>query len=127
MTDDPRLYQTWARICVARHRQPLRGEYVAAATIHTNTIEGFFSIFKRGMKGVYQHCGEAAPAPLPGRVRFPLLQPVALASTTRCAPSRPWRASAASASPIGGLTKPALEVKRAIREILNLRWIEGKD
>jgi hypothetical protein len=26
-------------------------------TIHTNTIEGYFSIFKRGMKGVYQHCG----------------------------------------------------------------------
>jgi transposase-like protein len=26
--------------------------------IHTNTIEGFFSIFKRGMKGVYQHCGK---------------------------------------------------------------------
>jgi transposase-like protein len=26
--------------------------------IHTNTVEGFFSIFKRGMKGVYQHCGE---------------------------------------------------------------------
>ena len=26
--------------------------------IHTNTIEGYFSIFKRGMKGVYQHCGE---------------------------------------------------------------------
>ena len=25
--------------------------------IHTNTIEGFFSIFKRGMKGIYQHCG----------------------------------------------------------------------
>lgn len=27
-------------------------------TIHTNTVEGAFSIFKRGMKGVYQHCGE---------------------------------------------------------------------
>src|ERR1019366_3754564 len=26
--------------------------------IHTNTIEGAFSIFKRGMKGVYQHCKE---------------------------------------------------------------------
>jgi transposase-like protein len=26
--------------------------------VHTNTIEGSFSIFKRGMRGVYQHCGE---------------------------------------------------------------------
>ncbi len=32
-----------------------RKEYVVGH-IHTNTIEGFFSIFKRGMKGVYQHC-----------------------------------------------------------------------
>ena len=24
----------------------------------TNTIEGYFSIFKRGMKGIYQHCDE---------------------------------------------------------------------
>jgi transposase-like protein len=31
------------------------GEYVRG-TAHTNTIEGFFSIFKRGMIGVYQHC-----------------------------------------------------------------------
>jgi len=35
-----------------------QGEY-GRGTIHTNTIEGFFSIFKRGMKGIYQHCGEA--------------------------------------------------------------------
>jgi hypothetical protein len=26
--------------------------------VHTNTIEGYFSIFKRGMKGVYQHRDE---------------------------------------------------------------------
>ncbi len=26
--------------------------------VHTNTVEGFFSIFKRGMKGVYQHCAK---------------------------------------------------------------------
>ncbi len=26
--------------------------------IHTNTVEGFYSIFKGGMKGVYQHCKE---------------------------------------------------------------------
>ena len=33
------------------------GEYVLGIA-HTNTIEGSFSIFKRGMKGVYQHCQE---------------------------------------------------------------------
>ena len=33
------------------------GEYVRDG-VHTNTIEGYFSIFKRGMKGIYQHCGE---------------------------------------------------------------------
>jgi hypothetical protein len=26
--------------------------------IHTNTVEGYYSIFKRGMRGVYQHCKE---------------------------------------------------------------------
>jgi ISXO2-like transposase domain len=26
--------------------------------ITTNTVEGYYSIFKRGMIGVYQHCGE---------------------------------------------------------------------
>jgi transposase-like protein len=34
-----------------------RGEYGRGA-IHTNTIEGYFSIFKRGMRGIYQWCGE---------------------------------------------------------------------
>ncbi len=34
------------------------GEYVRDKIIHTNTVEGYFSIFKRGMKGVYQHCAE---------------------------------------------------------------------
>jgi transposase-like protein len=32
-------------------------EYVRG-DVTTNTVEGYFSIFKRGMKGVYQHCGE---------------------------------------------------------------------
>ena len=26
--------------------------------INTNTVEGFYSVFKRGMKGVCQHCAE---------------------------------------------------------------------
>jgi transposase-like protein len=32
-------------------------EYVRGI-VSTNTVEGYFSIFKRGMKGVYQHCSE---------------------------------------------------------------------
>lgn len=39
---------------VVRHG---REEYVVGE-VHTNTIEGYFSIFKRGMKGVYQHCSK---------------------------------------------------------------------
>jgi transposase-like protein len=34
------------------HHEYGRGE------VHTNTVEGFYSIFKRGMRGVYQHCSE---------------------------------------------------------------------
>lgn len=34
------------------------GEYVRGS-VHTNTIENYFSILKRGMTGVYQHCGSA--------------------------------------------------------------------
>jgi transposase-like protein len=34
------------------------GEYVRGGA-HTNTIEGYFSIFKCGMIGVYQHCSSA--------------------------------------------------------------------
>ena len=30
----------------------------ARGIVSTNTVEGFFSIFKRGMKGTYQHCSE---------------------------------------------------------------------
>jgi transposase-like protein len=33
------------------------GEY-ARGDVNTNSAEGYFSIFKRGMRGVYQHCDE---------------------------------------------------------------------
>ena len=33
------------------------GEYVRGDA-HTNTLENYYSIFKRGMNGIYQHCGE---------------------------------------------------------------------
>ena len=33
------------------------GEYVRGI-VHSNTVEGVFSVLKRGMTGVYQHCAE---------------------------------------------------------------------
>jgi hypothetical protein len=49
------LYEDFADHGVVRHSQ---GEYISLLdpSIHTNTVEGYFSIFKRGMRGVYQHC-----------------------------------------------------------------------
>src|ERR1700693_4862319 len=42
-----------------KHERVLHSDKVYARDdVTTNTVEGFFSIFKRGMTGVYQHCGE---------------------------------------------------------------------
>lgn len=61
MTDEAKMYKKIGRE-FAEHGSTLHGAgcYVDRndRTIHTNTVEGAFSIFKRGMKGVYQHCGE---------------------------------------------------------------------
>ncbi|MES2288674.1 MAG: IS1595 family transposase [Pseudomonadota bacterium] len=61
MTDESNIYPTIGKEFAA-HGKTIHsvGQYVdyANPTIHTNTVEGYFSIFKRGMKGVYQHCGE---------------------------------------------------------------------
>ena len=35
-----------------------KNEYVRG-NVHTNTVDNVWSVFKRGMKGIYQHCGEA--------------------------------------------------------------------
>lgn len=58
MTDEASYYtligREFAGHEIVRHNQ---GEY-GRGEFHTNTIEGYFSIFKRGMKGVYQHCAK---------------------------------------------------------------------
>ena len=59
ITDDAGYYQSLGK-SFSRHDVVCHsfGEYVKIddPDVHTNTIEGFFSIFKRGMKGIYQHC-----------------------------------------------------------------------
>ena len=60
MTDDAGYYRA-LRHHFNQHNTVSHSENVYVSrenpVIHTNTIEGFFSVFKRGMKGVYQHCG----------------------------------------------------------------------
>ena len=62
-TDSSRLYtRTGEEYASHKTTNHARGEYVryeGAEVIHSNTIESVFSVFKRGMVGVYQHCGEA--------------------------------------------------------------------
>jgi transposase-like protein len=60
MTDEARHYKDAGTRYAAHHTvNHARGEYVRKgdATMTTNQIEGFFGIFKRGMRGIYQHCG----------------------------------------------------------------------
>lgn len=59
LTDEAHFYKRPGLDFAAHGRvNHAQDEYVSRVdrTIHTNTIEGFFGIFKRGMKGVYQHC-----------------------------------------------------------------------
>ena len=61
MTDDAGQYKfLWLDFDLHGSVRHSLGEYVSLKDpeIHTNTVEGYFSIFKRGMKGVYQHCAK---------------------------------------------------------------------
>jgi hypothetical protein len=61
-TDESRLYTvTGSEFAGHRTVKHSAGEYVRYedTIVHTNTVENVFSVFKRGMKGTYHHCGEA--------------------------------------------------------------------
>jgi ISXO2-like transposase domain len=57
-TDESALYRL-APWRFAKHETAKHSAYeYVRDDVTTNTVEGYFSIFKRGMKGVYQHCSE---------------------------------------------------------------------
>jgi len=57
-TDESKLYRGMDAHFVSHETvKHSAGEYVRG-DVHSNTIESHFSIFKRGMRGVYQHCAE---------------------------------------------------------------------
>ncbi len=63
MTDESRLYvETGKEFATHKTTKHSAKEYARREgdiVVHSNTIEAVFSVFKRGMIGVYQHCGEA--------------------------------------------------------------------
>jgi transposase-like protein len=57
-TDESRLYlKVGAELAAHESVKHSAKEYVRG-DIHTNTVENVFSVFKRGMRGIYQHCAE---------------------------------------------------------------------
>lgn len=58
-TDESRLYSGAIKDFAGHNRvNHSKGQYVSETGATTNNVENFFSVFKRGMRGVYQHCSE---------------------------------------------------------------------
>ena len=57
-TDESRLYPEVGQLFAAHETVKHSADEYVRGDVHTNSAEGYFSIFKRGMRGVYQHCAE---------------------------------------------------------------------
>jgi transposase-like protein len=62
MTDQaawyPEIGAEFASHDTVNHAKDEYARYESNKLISTNAVEGYYSIFKRGMKGIYQHCKE---------------------------------------------------------------------
>jgi hypothetical protein len=58
MTDEGGHYFTLGDHFASHESVSHKTDKYVRGDVHTNTVEGFYSVFKRGMKGVYQHCSE---------------------------------------------------------------------
>ena len=58
-TDESSLYRGVGKEFADHERVVHSRKEYARGDVTTNTVEGFFSVFKRGMRGIYQHCSEA--------------------------------------------------------------------
>jgi transposase-like protein len=58
MTDEGGHYFTLGEHFASHESVSHKADEYVRGSVHTNTVEGYYSVFKRGMKGVYQHCSE---------------------------------------------------------------------
>ncbi len=57
-TDESKLYHGMDKHFASHESVKHSAKEYARGDVHTNSAEGFFGIFKRGMRGNYQHCAE---------------------------------------------------------------------
>ncbi len=57
-TDESRLYVKIGKEFGSHETVVHSADEYVRGDVHTNSVEGYFSIFKRGMRGIYQHCSE---------------------------------------------------------------------
>ncbi len=58
VTDEAHFYKAPGKAFAKHETVNHRIKEYARGDVTTNTVEGFFGIFKRGMRGIYQHCGQ---------------------------------------------------------------------
>jgi hypothetical protein len=58
MTDEAIQYKAVGREFASHGAVNHSQEEYVRGHVYTNTVEGYYSIFKRGMIGVYRHCAE---------------------------------------------------------------------
>ena len=90
--------------------------------IHTNSAEGYFSIFKRGMKGVYQQCAEKHLHRYLAEFDFRYNNRVALGVDDQARADARYRASSASASPMERPSFPMSNSRRRNSCVPTIRW-----
>jgi transposase-like protein len=58
MTDESALYTEIGAEFASHETVCHSAEEYVRGEVHTNTMDGYWGLFKRGMRGVYQHCAE---------------------------------------------------------------------
>ncbi len=58
MTDEAKVYKSIGKDFASHETVTHSIDEYVRGNVHTNTIENYFSVLKRGMTGVYQHCGK---------------------------------------------------------------------
>jgi transposase-like protein len=58
MTDEATVYNSAYKLVALHETVNHRNEEYVRGETYTNNAEGYFSVFKKGMKGIYQHCSE---------------------------------------------------------------------